>query len=86
MNNRTLWQLTADGVAELRGAHDALGGKRPQQLLEELVNDANERHVVSWKVVFLNNSEAERIIESHTFELSSTTQCEQDNYKVYTVR
>ncbi|PTQ05312.1 hypothetical protein CWO33_23550 [Vibrio splendidus] len=97
MNNRTLWQLTADGVADLRDRQEELRvvqnqlklNQQRQLILEELERSVRDHQVsideLATKIFRLANSESDRIIRRHDFELSSEN-TEEDNHKVYTVR
>ncbi|WP_045481646.1 hypothetical protein [Vibrio owensii] len=97
MNNRTLWQLTAGGVADLRDSQEELRimqhelrlNRQRQLILEELERSARDHQVsideLATKIFQLTNRESDRVLRSHDFELSSENTVE-DNYKVYTAR
>lgn len=97
MNNRTLWQLTADGVADLRDrqeelriAQNELKLNHQRQLIFEELERSVRGHQISidelaTKIFQLSNREPDRVIRSHDFELTSE-KIEEDNHKVYTAR
>ncbi|NGZ15733.1 hypothetical protein HGG78_18680 [Vibrio aestuarianus] len=97
MNNRTLWQLTAGGVADLRDSQEELRikqhelrlNRQRQLILEELERSVRDQQVsideLATKIFQLANRESDRVLKSHDFELSSENTVE-DNYKVYTAR
>ncbi|HAS8547609.1 TPA: hypothetical protein RQK06_004290 [Vibrio vulnificus] len=97
MNNRTLWQLTAGGVADLRDSQEELRimqhelklNRQRQLILEELERSVRDNQVsideLATKIFQLTNRESDRVLKSHDFELSSENTVE-DNYKVYTAR
>ncbi|WP_415912078.1 hypothetical protein [Neptuniibacter sp. QD37_11] len=94
MNNRTLWQLTAGGVADLQDPQEGIEIMQNElmqrrRMLEELERSLSEHQVsideLATKLFQLANRESDRVLRSHDFELSSEN-TEEDNYKVYTAR
>jgi hypothetical protein len=95
MNNRTLWQLTADGVADIRDNQEELLlqvelKRQRQRLIEDLERSVREQRQVSVdelvsQIFQSAKSESDRSIKRHDFELSSG-KVEGGNHKVYTVR
>ncbi|EJL6311176.1 hypothetical protein ACX6FB_003563 [Vibrio cholerae] len=97
MNNRTLWQLTAGGVADLRDSQEERRimqrelklNRQRQLILEELERSVCDNRVsiddLATRIFQLANRESDRVLISHDFELSSENTVE-DNYKVYTAR
>jgi hypothetical protein len=95
MNNRTLWQLTADGVTDLRDnqkkilLQNALK-RRQEMLIEDIEIRGLEQHQMSTdelvaEIFAWAKGEIDRTIKRHDFELSSG-KTEDGNHKVFTVR
>ncbi|GLW37149.1 hypothetical protein Pcaca04_10850 [Pectobacterium carotovorum subsp. carotovorum] len=85
MNNRTLWQLTADGVSELRVAPN---GHQQIESYEDpgTTSCGGANNDVSLRIGQTVNYQVERAITEHSFELSSRTVAPSTGSKVYTVK
>lgn len=87
MNNRTLWQLTADGVSELRASpneqrcqYEEIYKALEAQLV--VLGDKDDRR----ELVIDMKLQVERVIKEHSFELSSKGSNFEVRSKVYTIR
>ncbi|MEN3758232.1 hypothetical protein ABDZ57_15570 [Aeromonas veronii] len=89
MNNKALWQLTADGVSQIIASRKEFEIDSPSEsalnkefLFDEFLN--KEHRAIAVTII---RTAAPRVIKRHSFQLSSTTHSVDDlEDKVYIVR